>query len=189
MHGCAITSIVFSLLILAGTYGLFRIIPTGFIPDEDTGQISVTTEAAQGASFAQMVAHQQTMAAIVARDTNIAATMSSVGSGNGSSSNQGRFLLSLKPFGHRLSAQDVVNELRPKLAAVPGMVAYMQLPPAIQIGARARRDAYQFTLQAGAIGVLYPAATKLLAALRGSSLLSDVTSRSRTRRSTEVTVQ
>ncbi len=168
--------LVFSLLILAGTYGLFKIIPTGFIPDEDTGQISVTTEAAQGASFTQMVKHQQAMAAIVLRDTNIASTMSSVGSGNGNSSNQGRFLLSLKPIGKRLGAQAIVDELRPKLATVPGMVAYMQLPPAIQIGARSSKSAYQFTMQAGATTALYPAATKVLAALQASPMLSDVTS-------------
>ncbi len=169
--------VVFSFIILAGTYGLFRIIPAGFIPDEDTGQITVTTEAAQGASFAQMVAHQQAMAAIVLRDSNIAATMSSVGSGNGSSSNQGRFLLSLKPLGHRLGAQQVIDELRPKLAVIPGIVAYMQLPPAIQIGARSSKSAYQFVMQAGGTGVLYPAATKVLAALREpASSLVDVTS-------------
>jgi hydrophobic/amphiphilic exporter-1 (mainly G- bacteria), HAE1 family len=170
------TVVAFSLCVLAGTYLLFRVIPTGFMPDEDTGQISVTTQAAQGASFTQMVAHQQELAAIVGRDSNIAAAMSSVGSGNGSSSNQGRFLLGLKPLGKRLSAADIITELRPKLAAVPGIVAYLQMPPAIQIGARSSASAYQFTLQAGSTDTLYPAATKLLTALQGSSMLVDVTS-------------
>ncbi len=167
--------VVFSVVVLAGTYVLFRVIPTGFIPDEDTGQISVSTEGAQGASFAQMVVHQQELASIVAHDSNVAAAMSSVGSGNGSSSNQGRLLLSLEPLGHRLGAAAIITELRPKFAAIPGIVAYMQLPPAIQIGARSSKSAYQFTLQAGATGVLYPAATKILGALQGSSMITDVT--------------
>jgi HAE1 family hydrophobic/amphiphilic exporter-1 len=170
-------TMIFSALVLVGTYLLFEIVPKGFIPTEDTGQISVTTVGAQGASFADMVRHQQRLAAIVQRDTNVAAFMSSAGGGNGgSASNEGRLLLSLKPLGHRLGADEIVNELRPRFARVPGITAYMQLPPAIQIGGRSSRSQYQFTMQGSDIGVLYPAAQRLLDAAQQSPLLQDVTS-------------
>ena len=86
---------LFSLLVLVGTGVLFKIIPTGFIPDQDTGQLNVSTEAAQGASFEDMVRRQQQVAAIVQRDTNVQALMSTVGGGGGSSaSNTGRLFSS-----------------------------------------------------------------------------------------------
>ncbi len=167
---------VFSLLILVGTVVLFKMVPSGFIPDEDTGQLSVNTEAAQGTSFDDMVRRQQAIAAIVQRDTNIASYMSTVGGGGSSGSNTGRLFLSLKPLGTRLPAADIVTELRSKLARVPGITAYASLPPAIQIGGRQSKSQYQFTLQGSDIATLYPAAQKLVQAAKGSSLLQDVTS-------------
>src|SRR5216110_2632428 len=127
------SALMFSLAVLVGTILLFKLVPTGFIPTQDTGQIIATTEAAQGTSFKDMVTHQQQIAAIVARDTNVSGYMSSVGSGGGSG-NQGRIFLGLKPRTERLSADEIVNELRPKLSSVPGMNVFMQVPPAIQIG-------------------------------------------------------
>ena len=58
---------MFSLVVLIGTGVLYKLVPTGFIPTQDTGQIIATTEAAQGTSFADMVKHQQQVAAIVAQ--------------------------------------------------------------------------------------------------------------------------
>ncbi len=165
----------FSALILIGTYVLFKLVPTGFIPNEDTGTLSATTEAAQGTSFTEMVRRQQQVAAVVGRDSNVAAYMSSVGAGT-STANTGRIQITLKERGHRLPADQVVAELRPKLARIPGMTVYMTLPPAIQIGGRPSKSQYQFTMQAAGIAVLYPAAEKLLAEARQSDLLQDVTS-------------
>ncbi|MGH7690446.1 MAG: efflux RND transporter permease subunit, partial [Gemmatimonadaceae bacterium] len=97
--------IVTAAIVLVSTAGLFALVPKGFLPDEDTGQIRVTTEAAQGVSFDDMVNHQQQVAAIVQRDTNVDGFMSAVGGGgSASSSNQGRMFISLKPLGHRLGA-------------------------------------------------------------------------------------
>jgi HAE1 family hydrophobic/amphiphilic exporter-1 len=168
---------VFSLLILVGTALLFRWVPKGFIPNEDTGQLSVSTEAAQGTSFADMVRRQQAVAAVVQRDTNVASFMSTVGGGGGSSaSNTGRLFLTLKPLGKRLPADQVVAELRAKLSHIPGITAYASLPPAIQIGGRQSKSQYQFTMQASDIKTLYPAAQKLVSVAKQSSLLQDVTS-------------
>jgi len=168
-------TMAFSAAVLIGTYLLFRVVPKGFIPTEDTGALNVTTEAAQGTSYDEMVRRQQQIAAIVAKDTNIAAYMSSVGSGS-SAANNGRIQITLKPLGKRLPADQVVNELRPKLMRVPGMTVYMSLPPAIQIGGRQSKSQYQFTMQAAGIDVLYPAAQKLVAEAQQSDLLQDVTS-------------
>ena len=169
-------ALMFSLAVLVGTVVLYKLVPTGFIPTQDTGQIVATTEAAQGTSFPEMVRHQQQIAAIVATDTNIAGFMSSVGGGGGGSGNQGRLILGLKPHGKRLSADEIVNELRPKLSGVPGMNVFMQVPPAIQIGARNSKSQYQFTLQSPDIATLDSAAKRMEARMRGIQEIQDVTS-------------
>jgi HAE1 family hydrophobic/amphiphilic exporter-1 len=169
-------ALMFSLAVLVGTIVLFKLVPTGFIPTQDTGQIIATTEAAQGTSFKDMVSHQQQIAAIVARDPNVAGFMSSVGGGGGGSGNQGRIFLGLKPRGERLTADEIVNELRPKLSSVPGMNVYMQVPPAIQIGGRTSKSQYQFTLQGTDIALLDTAAKRLEARMRDITQIQDVTS-------------
>jgi hydrophobic/amphiphilic exporter-1 (mainly G- bacteria), HAE1 family len=168
-------ALLFSLVILVGTVALYKIVPTGFIPTQDTGQISATTEAAQGTSFDQMVAHQQQVAAIVQQDTNVSGFMSSVGSGGGSG-NQGRVFIGLKPHGERLSADEIVDELRPKLSGIPGMNVFLQVPPAIQIGARSSKSLYQFTMQSPDIDALDSAAKMMESKMRALPELQDVTS-------------
>jgi HAE1 family hydrophobic/amphiphilic exporter-1 len=168
-------ALLFSLVILVGTVVLYKVVPTGFIPTQDTGQIVATTEAAQGTSFPDMVRHQQEVAAIVAKDPNIEGFMSSVGSGGGSG-NQGRIIMGLKPRKDRLTADEIVNELRPKLSGIPGMNVFMQVPPAIQIGARSSKSLYQYTLQAPDIVALDTAAKRMEAKMRTISQIQDVTS-------------
>ena len=171
------SAIVFSAIILAGTVALFMIVPKGFLPSEDIGELSITTEAPEGTSFDEMVVHQQQIAAIVQRDTNISNFMSSVGSGGGiSTTNQGRLFIGLKPFGKRLNVDDIIKELRPKLAKVPGVVSYVQNPPTIQIGGRVSKSLYQFAMQSSDIANLYPSAERLIAEAAQSPLLQDVTS-------------
>ncbi|HEY1952857.1 MAG TPA: efflux RND transporter permease subunit [Gemmatimonadaceae bacterium] len=170
-------ALIFSIAVLVGTVMLFKLVPTGFIPTQDTGQIVATTEAAQGTSFDEMVTKQQQIAAIVAKDPNISGFMSSVGGGGGGGSgNQGRVFLGLKPRNERLSADDIVNELRPKLSGIPGMSVFMTVPPAIQIGARSSKSQYQFTLQGTDIATLDTAAKRMEAKMRGISQIQDVTS-------------
>jgi hydrophobic/amphiphilic exporter-1 (mainly G- bacteria), HAE1 family len=168
-------TMVFSLGILAGTVLLFIVVPKGFIPSEDTGQLHATTEAAQGTSFDDMVRHQQQVDAIVQADTNIAGFMSAVGGGH-SGSNQGRLFITLKPRNNRLNADEMIAELRPKLAKVPGMVTFLQNPPAIQIGGRVSKALYEFTMQSPDISTLYPAAQRMVDEVKRSPLVQDVTS-------------
>jgi HAE1 family hydrophobic/amphiphilic exporter-1 len=169
-------TMVFSFGILAGTVVLFMLIPKGFIPSQDNGQLFVTTETAQGTSFDDMVMHQKQVNAILAADPNIAGFYSAVGGGSTiSGTNQGRLLIGLKPRDERLSVDDMIKELRPKLAKIPGIVVYMQNPPPIQIGGRVSKSLYQFTMQSSDIATLYPAADQLVSQARRSSLLQDVT--------------
>ncbi|HOX24338.1 MAG TPA: efflux RND transporter permease subunit [Candidatus Krumholzibacteria bacterium] len=167
-----------SFAILAGVILLFGAVPKGFIPSEDTGLLSATTEGAEGLSFEAMVAHQQAAAAVIAADPDVDTFMSNVAGGGGpSASNQGRFFLRLKPRGEReSSADEIVGRLRAKLAQIPGLRIFVVNPPAINIGGRGATSLYQFTLQSSDLDALYAAAPALEAKLRESSLLRDVNS-------------
>ena len=163
-------------MVLAATVYLFMVIPKGFIPSEDTGQIYATTEAAQDISFDGMVAHQQLAAAIVQQDPNVEGFMSSVGAGGpNSTANNGRFLIHLKPRNERkLDADEVIQELRPKLAKIVGLNVYMQNPPAINVGGRTSKGQYQFTLQDADTKELFQAAPQVEEKIRGLAGLQDV---------------
>jgi len=171
------TTLAFSFLILAGTVVLFMLVPKGFIPSQDSGSTFATTETAQGTSFDDMVMHQKQIADIIMADTNVNGFMSAVGgSSTISSTNQGRLFIGLKPRDQRIGVDDIIKELRPKFAKIPGVVVYMQNPPAIQIGGRVSKSLYQFAMQTSDIATLYPAAQRLVDEARKSNLLQDVTS-------------
>jgi hydrophobic/amphiphilic exporter-1 (mainly G- bacteria), HAE1 family len=165
-------------VILAATVVLFKIMPTGFLPSEDTGALFITTEAAQGISFDSMKQHQQALAAIVLKDENVQGFMSSMGAGGSSvSGNQGRIFMKLKPRSERkLHVDQVIQKFRPLLAQVPGIQAFPQNPPPIRIGGTLTKSLYQLTLQSPDTSELYEFAPKLEAKLRELPMLQDVTS-------------
>jgi hydrophobic/amphiphilic exporter-1 (mainly G- bacteria), HAE1 family len=166
-----------SAVVLVLTALLFVRIPKGFLPSEDTGAIFVATEGAQGISFEDMVRKQQAAAAIVARDPNVDAFMSSCGQRGASGFNNGVIFMHLKPRAERaLSADQVIAELRPKLAQLPGLRSYVQNPPPIRLGGRLTSAQYQYTLQSGDTARLYPAAGQLERRMRALPLLQDVNS-------------
>ncbi len=167
---------VVTLLITLLTGWLFTMVPMGFLPTEDTGRLNADTETAQGTSFADMKLHQEAVAAIIAKDPNIEGFMSSIGSGGGGS-NTGRFFMRLKPRAERkLSADEIIQELRPKLAKVPGIRVFLKNVPSIQIGGTSSKSQYQFTLQGQDTDELYRSATELEVKLRELPELMDVTS-------------
>ncbi len=157
---------------------LFAVVPKDFIPSGDSGQIIAFTEGAQDASFASMVEHQRAVAAIVAQDPNIRSFMSSVGAGGvRPTSNTGTIFMILKPHDERkLSADEIIQELRPKLAAVPGIKVYMQNPPVIRIGGQVTAAQYQYTLQDTDLDELYQWTDTLLGRIRQLPGFVDVTS-------------
>jgi HAE1 family hydrophobic/amphiphilic exporter-1 len=170
-------TLVFSAAILAGTVVLFMQVPKGFIPSEDTGRIVASTESAEGTSFDAMVTHQKAVAAIVGQDPNVETYMSVAGGGGGNTSaNAGRVIIRLKPRSQRaLSADEVIRELQPKLARVPGIRVYLQNPPSINVGGRQSKSQYQFTLTSTDQPALYASSNDLLARLRDLPGLQDVT--------------
>ncbi|MDZ7993872.1 MAG: efflux RND transporter permease subunit [Nostoc sp. EfeVER01] len=172
------TTMVISGAILVATVYLFIIVPKGFVPNADVGQITATTQASEDISFDEMVKHQQAVAAIAYRDPNVDSINSSVGAGGpNASANAGRLLIELKPrHKRRLSADEVVQELRPKLSVVPGIKVFLQNPPAINVGGQQTKAQYQFTLQTPNIQELYQYAPALEEKLRSLSDLQDVNS-------------
>jgi hydrophobic/amphiphilic exporter-1 (mainly G- bacteria), HAE1 family len=169
------TTMVVTLLITLLTVWLFMTIPMGFLPTEDTGRLNASTETAQGTSFAEMKLHQEAVAAIIARDPNIDGFMSSIGGGGGS--NTGRFFMRLKPRNQRkLSADEIIQELRPKLAKVAGISVFLKNVPSIQIGGTSSKSQYQYTLQGQDTDELYRSAAGFEIQLRKLPELMDVTS-------------
>jgi len=152
-----VITMVASLVVLAATVHMFGLVPKGFIPSEDTGQILINTEGAQGVSYEQMVQYQQQLAAIVAKDPNVESFFSAIGSGGISlAGNTGRIFMKLKPRKERsLSADELIRDLRPKLIKVPGIRVSLQNPPVIRVGGRLTRSLYQFTLQSPDAQELY----------------------------------
>ncbi|MBC1239243.1 efflux RND transporter permease subunit [Nostoc sp. 2RC] len=172
------TTMVISAAILVATVYLYIVVPKGFVPNADVGQITATTQASEDISFDEMVKHQQAVAAIAYRDPNVDSINSSVGAGGpNASANSGRLLIELKPRHERhLSADEIVEELRPKLSSVPGIKVFLQNPPAINIGGQQTKAQYQFTLQSPNIQELYQYAPLLENQLRNLSELQDVNS-------------
>jgi HAE1 family hydrophobic/amphiphilic exporter-1 len=164
-----------ALLVVTGV--LFHVMPTGFLPSDDLGQIFAITEAQQGISFESMAEHQQAVARIIGADPNVEAYMSTIGaSGPNATANSGRVFARLKPRAQRsLSADEVIEELRPKLAQVPGIRAFVQNPPPIRIGGSLTKSLYQFTLQGPDTDELYRVAPQLEQRLKALPGLQDVT--------------
>src|SRR5271157_3320241 len=134
--------------LIAGTGLLFTVIPGGFLPSEDTGSVFMFTEAQQGISFESMKAHQAELAKIVMSSPYVDNIMSSMGaSGPNATLNTGRIFMRLKPRKTRPHVDEVIQRLRPKLAVVPGLRAFMQNLPPIRIGGQLTKSLYQYTLQ------------------------------------------
>ncbi len=171
-------TLALSLIVLVATAYLFIIIPKGFFPNEDTGQIFGNTEAAQDVSFDAMRAHQLALAKIVAADTNISSFMSAIGAGGPTlSGNNGRLFMHLKPRSQRrFSSDQIIQQLREKLAAVPGINVYLQNPPLIRIGGSLSKALYQFSLQDTDTDELYHWTPILMAKMAELPGLQDVTS-------------
>ncbi len=165
------------LALVAGTGYLFMVIPGGFLPSEDTGSVFMFTEAQQGISFESMKAHQKELARIVMDSPYVDNIFSSVGaSGPNATLNTGRIFMRLKPRKTRPHVDEVIQRLRPKLAVVPGLRAFMQNLPPIRIGGQLTKSLYQFTLQSPDTGELYKYAPQLETRLKGLKELQDVTS-------------
>ena len=144
------------------TVWLFIKAPKGFLPNEDTGRILVSTEAEQGVAFERMIELQQKAASIVSRNPAVESFMSRIGGGSTArSSNTGRLFLTLKPRSERPPIDDIIRQLRKDLAGIPGLKVFPQNPPAIRLGGTVTKSLYQFTLFGPDLDVLHKAAIRM----------------------------
>ncbi|ACC80431.1 efflux RND transporter permease subunit [Nostoc punctiforme] len=178
------TTMILSVFLLAVTVGLLVIVPKGFIPSEDTGQITGITQAAEDASFDNLVQHQQTVANLIRQDPNVDAVNSNIGAGASASgggaavaANSGSLFIRLKPRSQRqLGADEIVQNLRTKLATVPGIQVFLQNPPAIPIGAQQSTGLYQVALQSSDVKLLQEYVPQLVTKMKDMTELQDVNS-------------
>ncbi len=168
-----LATLLLSFVILAATVYLFYVIPKGFLPSEDTGQMVVMTEGAQGIGFDSLVRHQKMLTDIVRKNPNVERFMSAAGTGTG---NMGRMMIRLRPRAQRPHVDQVIQDLRGPLNGIPGMRAFPQNPPPIRIGGMLTKSQYQFTLQSPDTEQLYRTAQELEDKLQDLPEIQDVTS-------------
>jgi HAE1 family hydrophobic/amphiphilic exporter-1 len=140
-HRFATLVVLFALL--GGTGWLFFIMPKGFLPSTDSGFISGMAVAGQDISFDSMVDHIWSVKKVLEHDQNVRGVFAIVSGGN-----QGQAFMMLKDRDKRaLNADQVIQEMQPKILTIPGIQAFLQNPPPISIGSNATQSPYQLTLQ------------------------------------------
>ena len=165
------------LLITIGTaclsIYLFKQVPKGFFPQQDTGRIQGSVQAAQDISFDAMSRKMRRYVDIGMADSNVATMIGFCG--GTTAMNQGRMYITLKPLGQRkLTADQVIAELARKFAEVPGATLYMQNQQDLQIGGRVSQAQYQYTLQGEDLNELNEWAPQLLQKMRQLPILRQV---------------
>jgi len=169
------TLMVFLATVVATGY-LFVVIPKGFFPQQDTGVLFGNSDAPQDISFAEMTKRQQELGAIVQADPDVDTVAMALGAGVGNAAqNNGRMFITLKPREEReADAFQIIARLRPKLAEVKGARLYLQVAQDVNVGARAARTQFQYTVQDANLDELNAWAPKILAKLSGLPELRDV---------------
>jgi multidrug efflux pump len=173
------------MLILLATIGLnfylYDIIPKGFFPQQDTGRLMGSIQADQSISFQLMQQKLTQFVSIIkndpAVDTVVGFTGGGSGGASGRSTNSGNVYISLRPLSERkLSADQVIDRLRPQLAVVPGATLFLQAAQDIRVGGRQGNAEYQYTLQGATFAELNEWGPKITTALQGEPQLADVNS-------------
>jgi HAE1 family hydrophobic/amphiphilic exporter-1 len=164
-----------ALLTFVATAWQFVAIPKGFFPEEDIGQIRITTEAIEDISFYAMFEKQNKVADILRADPNVASVASFTGVG-GATQNSGRLFINLKPRGERASMNVVLEGLRKKFRAVPGIAVYMRPEQNLQLGGKVSKSRYQYVLQSVRADELNEWAIRLMERMSSDPAFRDVNS-------------
>jgi multidrug efflux pump len=169
------------LLVAIGTLGLAVLlyieIPKGFFPQQDTGRLNGTILADQAVSFQAMQQKIARLAAIAKEDPAVDTVLIFTGGGGGTTTNTGRVFIALKPLAQRkVSADQIINRLRPKLAVVPGATLYLQAVQDVRIGGRQTAAQYQYTIQSDNLPTLNHWGVALLKEFKSIHQLSDMNS-------------
>src|SRR5438128_10225886 len=164
--------LIIFFVVAAGTIRMFRIIPTGFVPDEDRDSMFVNLQAAQGTSFYDMSKWTQQVADVVIKNPYVDSFMASVGGGpggpggGGGGANNGRLMVQLVPRATRpVTAQQIAQQLRPQLLRFPGFRGFVGLPPSLQIGGRMGNQNFSVMMQSMNTDDLYKWAPALQQAI------------------------
>jgi hydrophobe/amphiphile efflux-1 (HAE1) family protein len=172
-HQAITLMVFFATMALTGVMLFYT--PKGFFPIQDIGLINGISEGAQDISPDEMKRLQTEIDAVMLKDPAVEGVISQIGSSFGQTSNVGRFNVVLKPRDKRdLDASQVIDRLRPQLAKVTGVAAYLQPAQDITVGGRVARAAFQYTLQDPDIGELAEWSDKLLAKMRTLPEIVDV---------------
>ena len=151
---------------------LFTVVSKGFFPQQDIGQLRISIQGAQDISFDSMLAKQKQFTDIIMADPAVESVVTFLGGG---AVNTGGGHVGLKPLGQRkISADQVIQRLRMKLAVVPGATLFLQASQDIKVGGRNSNSQYQFTLESENLADLQSWAPRLLAKLRAVPELRDV---------------
>jgi HAE1 family hydrophobic/amphiphilic exporter-1 len=168
------------LLVALGTFALtvvlYVTIPKGFFPEEDLGQIQVTTEASEDTSSAALLDLQEKVAAVMMADPAVKDVTSFTGGGN-----SGRMFMVLKPRDQRAKMPEVLDRLRRATRVIPGIAVYLRPIQNLQLGGRPSKSRYQYTLQSVSSDSLGEWANKFQEMMRNDPNFRDVTSDSQNR--------
>ena len=172
--------VVTGLVIVANLY-LYVVVPKGFFPQQDTGQMMGTTEAAQDISFEAMKEKQEEVVKIVMSDPAVQAVGSFFGGGFGSAMNNARMFISLKPKGwgkdHRTDDPlTIMGRLRGRLSKIPGVQLFITPGQDIRVGGRMSKATYQYALTDQNVDELNSWAPKLVEKLKQYPQIKDATS-------------
>jgi HAE1 family hydrophobic/amphiphilic exporter-1 len=157
------------------TIGLFILSPKGFFPEEDIGQLFITTEAAEDISFVAMLDLQDQAAKIVRANPNIDSLVSILGGGASTGTNTGRMFINLKPRSDRESMKKVLESLRSDLAVIPGLAVYMRPIQNLQLGGKVTKSRYQYILQSVGFEGVNDWSNKVVDKMRNDPIFRDVT--------------
>jgi len=171
-------TLVVATLCVVITLGLAIVIPKGFFPVQDTGVIQGFSVAAQSASYASMMQHQEALADVVLRDPDVVSLSSFIGvDGTNTTLNSGRFLINLKPHDLRsASASEIIRRLTRETAVVPGITLYMQPVQDLTIDTQVSATQYQFLLEDANPVELAKFVPLLVSKLKTIDALADVAS-------------
>jgi multidrug efflux pump len=159
------------------TAALFLLVPKALLPQEDTGAIVAVTQGRQSASLAAMQRLQDRAVAVIRRDPAVAGVASLLGAGaTNPTPNTGQLMIVLKPIGARPGIAAVMTALQRDLAAIPGLMFYMQPVQDITLSSRVSPTQYQYTLTATNQQELDTWAGRIEAALRSLPQLADIAS-------------
>jgi multidrug efflux pump len=162
-----------TILTMFVSAGLYVFTPKGFFPQQDVGRIVGFIQADQDSSFSSMREKVKAFGDVVRQDPAIDTVTAFTGGGGGN--NTGRFFAQLKPLGQRkVSADMVIERLRPKLEQIPGASLFLQAIQDINVGARFAGAQFQYTLQSDRLDELVQWAPRLMNRLRQIPELRDV---------------